>query len=112
MAAQVLGENAVDYAAAEGFSSGIRNQNKSYGKTIAISMGVGLLIGLLAVGVMASMMKSVRSQNGASDYVRHGSMHLTNQRDIFLYSHVTRTPRPKSNSTGSSGNRGGAGGRM
>ena len=87
---------------------------KNYGKTIAICMGVGLLIGLIAVAIMASMMKTVRSQSGAADYVRSGSMHLTNQRDIFLYSHVTRTPRPKSNSSGSSGggSRGGAGGRI
>lgn len=89
-------------------------KTKNYGKTIAICMGVGLLIGLIAVGIMSSMMKTVRSQSGAADYVRSGSMHLTNQRDIFLYSHVTRTPRPKSNSSGSSGggSRGGAGGRI
>jgi uncharacterized membrane protein YgcG len=85
----------------------------SYGKTIAICMGVGLLIGLIAVGIMASMMKSVRSKNSASDYVRSGSMQLKYQRDIFLYSHVMRTPKPKSNSSGSSGgSRGGAGGRI
>lgn len=87
---------------------------KNYGKTIAICMGVGLLIGVITAGIMAAMMKSVRPQNSASDYVRPGSMQLTNQRDIFLYSRVTRTPRPKSGSSGSSGggSRGGAGGRI
>lgn len=86
---------------------------KTYGKTIAISMGAGLLIGLVAVGIMASKMKTVRAQNAASDYVCPGSFQLTNSRDIFLYSHVTRTPKPKSNSSGSSGgSRGGAGGRL
>ena len=85
----------------------------NYGKTIAICMAVGLLIGGITVGIMASMMKSVRPQNSAGDYVRPGSMVLTNQRDIFLYSHVTRTPKPKSSSTGGSGgSRGGAGGRI
>ena len=88
-------------------------QRKSYGKTIAISMAVGLLIGGITVGIMASMMKSVRPQNSAADYVLPGSMRLTNQRDIFLYSHVTRTPRPKSSSSGGGGgSRGGAGGRI
>ena len=88
-------------------------RQKSYGKTIAICMAVGLLIGGITVGIMASMMKSVRPQNSAGDYVRPGSMVLTNQRDIFLYSHVTRTPKPKSSSTGGSGgSRGGAGGRI
>ena len=87
---------------------------KNYGKTIGISMAVGMLIGLIAVGIMASKMKTVRSQSGASEYVRSGSMHLTHSRDIFLYSHVHRTPKPKSNSSGGShgGSRGGAGGRI
>lgn len=87
---------------------------KTYGKTIAISMGAGLLIGMIAVGIMAAKMKTVRAQNKASDYVRSGSFQLTASRDIFLYSHVHRTPRPKSNSSGSSGggSRGGAGGRL
>lgn len=103
-----------NFGGADGPTSIYETAEKNYGKTIAICMGVGVLIGLIAVGIMASMMKSVRSQNSASDYVRHGSMQLTNQRDIFLYSHVTRTPKPKSNSSGSSGggSRGGAGGRI
>lgn len=93
---------------------------KTYGKTIAICMGVGMLIGLLTVGVMAAQMKSVRQQSGASDYVRPGSMRLSVSRDIFLYSHVSRTPKPKNTSSGgghsggsrSGGSRGGAGGRL
>ena len=98
---------------ADGPTSIYVTSEKNYGKTIAICMGVGLLIGLIAVGIMRSMMKSVRAQNSASDYVRSGSMQLTNQRDIFLYSHVTRTPRPKQSSSGSSGgSRGGAGGKI
>ena len=87
--------------------------SKNYGKTIAICMVVGLLIGGISVGIMASMMKSVRPQNSAAEYTRPGSMVLTNQRDIFLYSHVTRTPKPKSSSSGGGGgSRGGAGGRI
>ena len=97
----------------ENKAAGTPVKTKNYGKTVAISMGVGILIGLIAVGIMAAMMKSVRPQNSASNYVRSGSMQLNNQRDIFLYSHVTRTPRPKSNSSGGSGgSRGGAGGRI
>lgn len=88
---------------------------KHYGKTIAICMAVGMVIGLIAVGIMAAQMKTVRAQNAASDYVRPGSMVLTNRRDIFLYSHVSRVPKPKQNSGGShggGGSRGGAGGRI
>lgn len=105
LAQQVMQENE---------AAGTPVKTKNYGKTVAICMGVGLLIGLITVGIMSSMMKTVRSQSGAADYVRPGSMQLRNQRDIFLYSHVTRTPRPKSNSSGHSGggSRGGAGGRI
>lgn len=87
---------------------------KNYGKTIAISMAVGLVIGLITVGIMSISMKTVRQQNNASDYMRPGSMRLHNSRDIFLYSHVSRTPRPKSNSSSGGGgsSRGGAGGRL
>ena len=87
---------------------------KNYGKTIAISMAVGLAIGGIAVGIMALQMKSVRQQQGASDYVRSGSLQLHDRRDIFLYSHVTRTAKPKNTSSGSSGggSRGGAGGKI
>lgn len=85
-----------------------------YGKTVAICMAVGLLIGLIAVGIMASMMKSVKAKNHAADYICPGSMYLRNQRDIFLYSHVHRTAKPKNTSSGHSGggSRGGAGGRI
>ena len=111
LAQQIMSETSVSHYG--GVDAPVAVVSKNYGKTIAICMGVGMLIGLIAVAIMASMMKTVRSQSGAADYVRSGSMHLTNQRDIFLYSHVTRTPKPKSNSSGSSGgSRGGAGGRI
>lgn len=87
---------------------------KPFGKTAVICMAVGLGIGLVTVLVMASQMKTVRVQHTAGDYVRPGSTQLTHSRDIFLYSHVHRTPKPKSNSSGGShgGSRGGAGGRI
>ena len=111
LAQQIMSETSVSHYG--GVDAPAAVVSKNYGKTVAISMGVGILIGLIAVGIMAAMMKSVRPQNSASDYVRGGSMQLRHQRDIFLYSHVTRTPRPKSNSSGSSGgSRGGAGGKI
>lgn len=88
--------------------------SKSYGKIIAVCMGVGFLIGVITVWIMAAQMKTVRMQSSAADYVRPGSMVVTDRRDIYLYSQVHRTPRPKSNSSGGSrgGGRGGAGGRI
>ena len=87
-----------------------------YGLIIAGCMGVGCLIGLIVAGIMALMMKSVGLKSAASDYVRPGSMQLTGQRDIFLYSHVTKTAKPKNNTSSgggrSGGSRGGAGGKL
>lgn len=102
-----------DFGGVDGPTVVYETTEKNHAKTIAISMGAGLLIGLIAVGIMAAQMKTVRPQNAAADYVRPGSMQLTNQRDIFLYSHVSRTAKPKSNSSsGGGGSRGGAGGRI
>lgn len=76
---------------------------------------VGLLIIALLIGAvlswlipMSSMkgkLKSVRSQSAAADYVRAGSMNLTQNRDVFLYANVTKTPIPRDTSS-----RGGGGG--
>ena len=88
---------------------------RNYGKTILICMIVGMAIGGIAVGIMSLRMRTVRQQSGASDYIRPGSLQLTQSRDIFLYSHVSRSPKPKSNSSGGGGgggSRGGAGGRI
>lgn len=99
-----------------------QNNDGSYGQEVDLTFGeaaffcipIGLVIGLIVAGIMALKMKSVSKQHSAADYVRPGSMQLTNQRDIFLYSQVTRTPRPKNNSSsgGGGGSRGGAGGKL
>lgn len=89
----------------------------TFGEAALVCMPIGLAVGLIVAGIMALCMKSVRMQNSAADYVRPGSMHLTAQRDIFLYSKVTRTPKPKNNSSSSGPrpggvSRGGAGGKL
>ena len=70
------------------------------GKRLLICFGVGLLIALVAVGVMYGQLKSVRSHT-ASAYVR-GGLKLTASRDLFLYAHVDRRKRETNNSGGSS----------
>lgn len=104
--------------AAEAFQDSVPGEQssapqKNIAKRIIISMLVGLAIGGITAGILAARMKTVRSKQDAADYVRAGSMHLTRSRDIFLYSHVTRTAKPKSSSSGGSGgSRGGSGGRI
>ena len=64
---------------------------------IPVCIILGFVIATLIVSYMKRKLKSVRMQAGAGAYVRDGSMRITDSRDIFLYSSVTRTAIPKSN---------------
>ena len=77
------------------------NEEPSY--AVIIGAVVGLIIGLVTVLIMKSGMKTTRAEAMANNYVRQGSFRLTNARDIFLYSRVTRTKRESSSSSGGGG---------
>lgn len=70
---------------------------------IPISIGVGVLIAFLIVSKMKSELKSVSKKREANNYVKNGSMHISDSREIFLYNKVDKTPRPKDNNSSSSG---------
>ena len=79
------------------------------------SLIVGFVIALIATGIMRAKLKSVRTKYEAADYVRPGSMKVTQATEFFLYRDVSRTPRPKSTNgssthTSSSGSSHGGGG--
>ena len=69
---------------------------------ILISAVVGVVAAFIITRVMKGKLKTVRFQPAASNYVKQGSLNLTNSQDIFLYTHVDRRPRPKENSSGGS----------
>ncbi|MGN0638954.1 MAG: TPM domain-containing protein [Huintestinicola sp.] len=77
------------------------NEEPSF--AIPIGIGCGLLIGLITVLVMKGNMKTTRAESMANNYIRQGSFKLTNSRDIFLYSQVTRTKRSSDSSSGGGG---------
>lgn len=68
----------------------------------AIIIGLSLLIGVIAALVvclaMKSMMKTAVPKPDANDYIRKNSFKLSKQRDIYVYSRVTRTKRSNSDS--------------
>lgn len=66
-----------------------------------ISVVVGLIVGLIVTRVMKAQLKTVHSQSTANDYIKSGSMRITQSTDLFLYRNVTRVPRPKQTSGGS-----------
>ncbi len=87
-------------------------------KALLISVLVGLVAGGIGLLILRSGMNTRIKQSGAGDYLKQDSYQLRVHRDMFLYSRVTKRPRPKENS-GSSVHRsssgrshGGGGGRF
>nr|WP_294680737.1 TPM domain-containing protein [uncultured Anaerotignum sp.] len=69
---------------------------------IPVSIGFGFVVALIVVGVMKSQLKTVRFQAAAGDYMKKGSLDVREKRDMFLYSNVSRTAKPKDNDSGGS----------
>ena len=87
----------------------------NYVMWVIIALVAGAVLSfLIPMSILKGQLKSVRSATAAANYVRPGSMNLTQQRDIFLYRRVTRTAKPKNNSgsSGGSGSHGGRGGKV
>lgn len=60
---------------------------------------IGFVIAVIISVVMRSGMKTVRMKPDAADYMKSGSLHINKSRDMFLYNHVTRTAKPKEESS-------------
>lgn len=71
--------------------------------SICIALLVGFIFAISIVLIMSSKMKSVRFQQAASEYVKSGSMNITQSRELFLYSHMNRRERPKDNDSNGGG---------
>ena len=70
---------------------------------LLVALAVGFVAALIVVGVMKSRLRTVGFQRDAANYVRQGSLRVTDRRELFLYREVHRTQRPQSNDSGSSG---------
>lgn len=72
----------------------------------SFSVFISLLIGALMAGivllVMRSTMNTKKSQRSAASYETEGSYRLRTNQDLFLYSNVTKRPRPQNNPSGGS----------
>jgi len=69
---------------------------------IPISILGGALIGAIITGVMKSSLKSVSKQRVAGNYLVSTVMSPYSSKDLYLYSVVTRTEKPKESEGGSS----------
>lgn len=83
-------------------------------KTPLICFGIGAVIALIVVLIMAAQHKNVRRKAQAGDYVKPGSFQLTQCLDLYLYQTTTRRRRPQNTGSGggssgrSHGGRGGS----
>ena len=67
-----------------------------------IALIIGLVAALITILIMRSAMNTAKLQSGAVDYLKSGSFRLRQHSDMFLYSRVSRTAKPKNTSGGGS----------
>ena len=72
------------------------------GKNLVIALIIGLVAALIVTSILKGQLKTVRSQYAAGDYVKTGSMQVTQATDLFLYRNVSKRAKPKNNSSGGS----------
>lgn len=71
---------------------------------ILISIAIGAVIGAITVLIMRACMNTKRPQRSAGSYLNDSSYHLRTNRDLFLYSNVTKTRiQQESSSSGGGG---------
>ena len=70
---------------------------------LPISVIFGIIAASIHVGKMKAKLKTVRSQVAANSYLKGGSLNITDSREMFLYSAVTKSRKKTSNSGGSGG---------
>ena len=102
-------------AAFSTFASGVNGlvtqaQNGTYYKApfpaaraIMVALAIGLLVALVVVSSMKRKLKSVAFRTEATDYIRSGSLELTQSNERFLYHNLVRTPKPQNNGSSSRG---------
>lgn len=72
------------------------------GRSLLVSVVIGLLAALIVTGSMKSKLRTVHAQTAASQYVKPGSMNVTESREMFLYTQLRRQKRETKKSGGSS----------
>lgn len=75
---------------------------------IAVCLLIGLAFGGITLLIMRSQMKTARPQHGASQYLDRDSFRLNIVQDRYLYSQISKTPKPDSNSGSHGGGHGGS----
>lgn len=67
-----------------------------------VSLGIGFVIAFFRMNKWKNQLYSVQAKAAAKEYVKGGSLRLTEQKDLFLYRRVDRREKSESSSGGSS----------
>jgi uncharacterized protein len=76
---------------------------KAFLNTLPITIIVGIILSFIITSLMKSTLKSVRRQAAAKNYLRNGSLNITESRDVFLYTTVSKVKSKDSDSSSGSG---------
>ncbi len=84
--------------------------------TYIIAFAVAVFVAFLLTYNKVKQMKTAVKNNSANNYIKQGSFNIQFSKDIYLFSNVTKTPKPKqtsssSRSSGGGFSGGGSGGR-
>ena len=79
------------------------NEEIDYVILEVIALVVAFVIALISVGIMRLRMNTAKPKGTAMEYIKKGSFNLTSEKDIFMYSTVTKTAKPKDNDNSAGG---------
>ena len=79
------------------------NEEIDYVILEVIALVIAFVVALISVGIMRLRMNTAKPKGTAMEYIKKGSFKLTSQQDIFMYSTVTKTAKPKDNDNSAGG---------
>lgn len=79
------------------------NEEIDYVTLEVIALVIAFVIALISVGIMRLRMNTAKPKGTAMEYIKKGSFKLTSEKDIFMYSTVTKTAKPKDNDNSAGG---------
>ena len=68
-----------------------------------IAFVIALVIAGISVAIMRFRMNTAKPKKTATEYIKKDSFRLTSEKDIFMYSSVTKTAKPKDDGASSGG---------
>ncbi|MCR5484505.1 MAG: TPM domain-containing protein [Clostridiales bacterium] len=84
----------------------VGNTYKTSGSYVShelIAVGIAVIVAFLVTNSMKNSMKTNRKKTEASNYVKPGSMYISESFDRFSYRNVSRVAKPESSSSGGGG---------